>query len=62
MIYFAYSLLMYNMRVCANVELAQSRWNGEPFTTQITFLETLTRVMFNVKSDPKLPPWLVVHF
>ena len=30
MIYFAYALLMYNMWVCANVGLAQSRWDGEP--------------------------------
>ena len=28
-IYFAYALLMYNMWVCANVELTQSRWNGK---------------------------------
>ena len=39
MIYFAF---MYNMWVCANVELAQkSGWDGEPVITQIVFLETL---------------------
>ena len=35
MIYFAYALLMYNMWVCANVELAQFRWDGEPVIAQI---------------------------
>ena len=56
MIYFVYSLLMYNMWVCANVELAQSRWDGEPVITQITFLETLTRAMFDMKPEPEPPP------
>ncbi len=37
MIYFACALLLYNMRVCADVKLAQSKWNGEPVIAQITF-------------------------
>ena len=56
MIYFANALLMYNMWVCANVELAQSGWDGEPVITQITFLETLTRAMFNVGLESEPPP------
>ena len=56
MIYVAYALLMYNMWVCANIELAQSGWDGEPVIMQITFLETLTRAMFKVRPEPELPP------
>ena len=56
MIYFAYALLMYNMWVCANVELAQFRWDGEPVIAQITFLEILTRSMFKIKPEPEPPP------
>ena len=55
-IYFAYALLLYNMWVCANVELAQSRWNGEPVIAQITFLETLMRTMFKFRPEPEPPP------
>ncbi len=55
-IYFAYALLMYNMWVCANVELAQSRWDGEPVIAQITFLETLMMAMFEIKPEPEPPP------
>ena len=56
MIYVAYALLMYNMWVCANVELAQSGWDGEPVITQITFLETLTRAMFDMKPESEPHP------
>ena len=56
MIYFAYALLLYNMWVCANVELAQSRWNSEPVIAQITFLETLMRTMFKFRPEPEPPP------
>ena len=56
MIYFAHALLMYNMWVCANVELAQSRWNGESVIVQITFLETLTRTMFKFRPEFESPP------
>ena len=57
MIYFAYTLLLYNMWVCANVETAQkSRWDGKPIITQITFLETLLRIIFNVRPEPEPPP------
>ena len=55
-IYFAYTLLMYNMWVCANVELAQSGWDGEPVIAQITFLEILMVVMFKIIPEPELPP------
>ena len=56
MIYFVYSLLMYNMWVCANVEMAQSRWDGEPVITQITFLETLMMTIFKIRPEPEPPP------
>ena len=54
MIYFAYALLMYNMWVCANVELAQSIWDGEPVIVQ--FLETLMMAMFKIRPEPEPPP------
>ena len=53
MIYFAYALLMYNMWVCANVELAQFRWDGEPVIAQIAFLETLMMTMFKIRPEPE---------
>ena len=56
MIYFAYVLLLYNMWACANVELAQSRWNGESVIAQITFLETLMRTMFKFRPESEPPP------
>ena len=56
MIYFVYPLLMYNMWVCANVELAQSRWDGEPVIAQIAFLVTLMMTMFDMKPEPESPP------
>ena len=56
MIYFAYALLMYNMWVYANVELAQSRWDSEPIIAQITFLETLMMAMFKIRPEPEPPP------
>ena len=56
MIYFAYALLMYSMWVCANVELAQSQWDGEPVIAQIAFLETLMMTMFETRPEPEPPP------
>ena len=56
MIYFAYALLLYNMWVCANVKLTQSRWNSEPVIAQITFLEILMRTMFKFRPEPEPPP------
>ena len=56
MIYAAYAPLMHNTWVCANVKLAQSGRDGEPFITQITFLETLTRATFKVGPKPEPPP------
>ena len=56
MIYFAGALLRYNMWVCANVELVQFRWNGELIIAQITFLETLMRILFKFRPEPELPP------
>ena len=46
-----YLLLLYSMWVCANIELAQSRWNGEPVIVQITFLETLMRIIFMIRQE-----------
>ena len=51
-----YALLMYNMWVCANVELAQFRWDGEPVIAQIAFLETLMMTMFKIRPEPEPPP------